>query len=85
LCCTLVAIVYALKALITNLPAAKDLSRLRTGLRAHIKGLTIIIDNLLVSPQSHLVAILFNILVLLKVLIYLHRPIIRMFVCFYLC
>jgi hypothetical protein len=59
--------VYALKTLIANLLATKGLSRLRAGLRAQIKGLTIIIDlicNLLVSPQSHLVATLFNILVL---------------------
>ena len=49
--------VYSLGALITNLLAIKGLSRLRAGLRAQIKGLTIIIDlicNLLVSPQSHL-------------------------------
>ena len=44
---------YALKALIANLLAAKGLMRLRAGLRAHIKGLIIIIDlicNLLRSP-----------------------------------
>jgi hypothetical protein len=55
--------VNALKALIANPLAAKGLSRLRAGLRAQIKGLTIIIDlirNLLVSPHGHL----FNILVL---------------------
>ena len=49
--------VYALKALIANLLAAKGLTRLRAGLRARVKGLTIIIDlicNLIGLPRSHL-------------------------------
>jgi hypothetical protein len=49
--------VYALKALIANLLAIKGLTGLRPRLRAHVKGLIIIIDlicNLLRSPQSHL-------------------------------
>jgi len=36
--------VYALKALIANLLTAKGLTQLRAGLRANVKGLTIIID-----------------------------------------
>jgi len=72
---------YTLKALITNLLAVKGL----TGLRAHVKGLIIIIDlicNLLRSPRSHLLATSLNVLVLRK---YLHHPIIEMFVFIYLC
>jgi hypothetical protein len=45
--------VYALKALIANLLTAKGLTQLRAGLRAHVKGLTIIINlicNILGSP-----------------------------------
>ena len=49
--------VYTLKALIANLLAVKGLTGLRPRLRAHVKGLIIIIGlicNLLRSPQSHL-------------------------------
>jgi hypothetical protein len=63
--------VYSFKALIANLLAAKGLSRLRAGLRAQIKGLTIIINlicNLLGSPRSHLLATPLNVLVLWKYL-----------------
>jgi hypothetical protein len=76
--------VYALKALIANLLAVKGLTGLRAGLRAHVKGLIIIIDlicKLLRSPQSHLLATSLNVLVLRK---YLHHPIIEMFVFIYL-